>query len=396
MTNDHQLLETVMKKYGWVSEPLFNGRAMLWSPRKRTNSSDSTILIPSDRNAPDYEFLLQTAVEKATQMIGGRFTVDLTYEKSVMEHLMDPLEIRRDPDTDRGFIPWGTGQTAYLSMTGMLSAGARAAFATKRVYRSTGHVIADSIMENALMGQTRIGSYVITALIPSQHPFIASTTQDPEKTPETISGRTITRKIVSALSAVRDGVEEIMSNHDSEDDSAFEVFDTLVQDGVSYEMVEALALLDGGESDISVSYRRDNPEDHIESFSFILNPPMVPILKKAGRHLSKPQEPQSVTVTGEVVQLSNSEEQPRHEIKLSAVVAKQLRTISVKLNGDQYSKAIEAHGNERMLSLHGVLEFHSGGSSITDPDMVRVTDTPIGGFDDEDNEIMQPALSIFD
>lgn len=382
MINDHQLLETVLKKYGWTSQPLFNGKASIWNPEDPMTGAESTILIPTDPTAPDYEVLLQSATTKCVQLLGSRFTADLTYENSLVEHLMDPLEMHRSIDADSGFIPWGMGQTAYKSLTEILSAGARAALATKRVYHSSGYVIANSIMGDALMGQTRIGSYIITALIPSRHSFAASTTQDQKKSPETIPGRAITKKIVSALSAIQSGVAEVISRHnDDDDDTALQVFDPLVQEGVSYEMVDALSLLDEGESDISVSYRNSDRLNQLESFSFTLEPPMIPVLERVGRYLSKPQEPRTALVTGEVVQLSNSEDQPRHEIKLLAPVDKKMKSISVKLSEEQYNHAIEAHGNERLLSLHGVIEFQHGGSSIIDPDMVKVTDIPVGGFD---------------
>lgn len=370
MNVNKDLLINALKKLGYIEFPSVSKLISQWQrPEDRLGSS--SVFVPNDSSKTDYHSLLGRSYDQLAQLYGPVFTVLYEQEQYIEDNSLDPISIHSETSVESGFIPWDTGYQLFDALRGILEAGARTAYNKKRNLRNSGNVIASSVLQDSLMGQTQVGSYIVTALVPKNKPFAASSSKNPSETAKTILGKVITSTISDSIKAVQYGIEEVGENID--DDRRFEVFDSLVTEGVSYELIKALTNLDTGlDSEVSVILT-GNAQDAQEKTLLHIEPPAMKVLTKASVHLSKPKEPESKYLTGEVVQLNHSEYLPQRQIKLRTIVDGKIRTVSIHLNREQYEIAIDAHRRERQLLVHGTVEFHQRGSVLDNPKEVRIT-----------------------
>lgn len=370
MSVNRSLLIKALKKLGYAEIPSVNGLISQWQ-RVQDHLGLSSVFVPNDSAKADYFSLLDKCYNQLEQLYGTVFTTLYEQERYAEENSLDPISIHSETSVEPGLIPWDAGCHLLDALRGILDAGARTAYVKKRKLNTSGNVIASSVLQDSLMGQTQVGSYIVTALVPRNKPFTASASKDPNKINRTILGRVITSTISESIEAVQYGIEEVGENAD--DDRRFDVFDSLVSEGVSYELVKALTSLDTGmESEVSVTLRGSNQESPKKT-ELHIEPPTMKVLSKARIHLSKPKEPESKHLMGEVVQLNHSEYLPQRQIKLRASVDGKLRTVSVHLDRDQYEKAIDAHRKGVQLSVYGTVKFLQRGSVLDTPKEVSVT-----------------------
>lgn len=375
MSVNRNLLINVLKKLKYTEIPSATKLISQWQ-RSEEHLGLSSVFVPNDPSKTDYSLLLDRCYNQLEQLYGPVFTVLYEQEKYIDDNSLDPISIRSDTSVESGLIPWDVGYQLFDALRGILDAGARTAYVKKRKLNTSGNVIASSVLQDSLMGQTQVGSYIVTALVPQNKKFTASVSKNPQKSDKTILGKVITSTISESIKAVQYGIDEVGENTD--DDKKFEVFDSLVTEGVSYELVKALTSLDTGmESEVSVTLM-GNKQEELEKTKLCIEPPTMKVLSKASVHLSKPKEPESKYLMGEVVQLSHSEDLPQRHIKLRARVDGKVRTVSICLNRDQYESAIDAHRRELQLSVHGTVKFLQRGSVLDNPEYVRVTPFSIG------------------
>ncbi|WEV53452.1 hypothetical protein [Bifidobacterium sp. ESL0704] len=380
MNDSHILFEHVLTKLGWTSEPSFNGKSRYWRPSGSDEWSENSIVVPIDDRAPDYDYMLQRAEKKCLALYGDSFKANLEYERYIQSMELDPLNVHAETDLQSGFINWKSGLNAFNALNDVLRAGAKSAFESKRIFNGAGHVVADSIMDESYMGQTRMGSYELTALIPAHHDYAATTTKDPKKKVETIKGRTITNKIASSLEAINYGIGETLKSHDSDSEKSLEVFDDpdMIKHGVSYEMVSALAGFDARRTQLSINEFTD---DVPTPFTIELDYKKIQVLRRAREHLELPPKPEVQTLTGEVTELRNSGKLLQHEAKLSAPVeGGKVLTFLVHMDSGQYETAIKAHDRHMMLRVRGLIEFRPRGSQINNPELVEMTQIRVPSF----------------
>lgn len=97
-------------------------------------------------------------------------------------------------------------------------------------------------MEQVFMGQTEVGSFIVTAHVPASTRFHTSqksenvALKDPRKA-DLVSGRAIVDVFENAIGAVRETLTEFKRA------PRVEMFSELVPQGVSFELVRALATL---------------------------------------------------------------------------------------------------------------------------------------------------------
>ena len=188
------------------------------------------------------------------------------------------------------------------------------------------------------MGQTDVGSFIVTAYTPAGERFFLSRGAEQQSSEgrsrlwesDTVGGRDVLNTFVSAIKAVRSGLDEFRKT------PRVEVFVDAVDQGVSYELVKALGeFARNGDAEIQVEQQ---PIGHEARSSVEVSFASVdaPILDSAANALAIDSEPQSVTLVGEVTLLSRSHDAAERLIRLDIEEGADVRKARVRLTAEQY------------------------------------------------------------
>jgi hypothetical protein len=209
------------------------------------------------------------------------------------------------------------------------------------------------------MGQTDIGSFVITAYTPAAQRFYISrsaqeSTADRQGLPwgesDSLTGRAILETFVRALKSVRSGLDEYKRRPE------INLFLATVEDGVSYELTKALGeTTRSGDAAIQISLQVPGTDRQTVT-EVAFDSVEAPILDSVANSFALDPEPQDVTLVGEVTLLSRSLGIPDRVVRLDIEEGAEIRKARVRLSADQYDQALEAHRQEASLRVSGSLE----------------------------------------
>jgi hypothetical protein len=343
----------LLRHFNWSQASLVNGLYEVWTDN--TRGSDEEILVPLDPQRGDFEKLVDRA-RRAIVTRYGREASDLTGILNMRRSaVLDSTRWKKATATDNGIIQWDQGELLYTSARAQLSAAAKSAAKPRRHHGGSGSYLSKRFLEQSFMGQTEVGSFIITAYTPATHRFFASKRAE-ERAQETselfdqvsVSGRTILDTFERALFAVRNGLDDYKQN------PRLEPFLEMVEEGVSYELAKSLGnTVRGGEAEIEIVRETSRTSD-VTHIAF--DPPEAAILDSIAIALASDQEPRSVNLIGEVTLLRRSSESVERVISLDVKSGADINKARVRLSADQYQVALDAHRLERQLQVSGRLE----------------------------------------
>ncbi|WP_127794352.1 hypothetical protein [Agromyces sp. LHK192] len=383
--SDSLTLRRALRRLGWAQTGSFRGALEYWAPKNPDGAAPPSIgldrlIVPIVDTAADAQDLLDDASNALLQRYGREYAQTLEMIKLMVARHLDEVEVRRETPNNAGLIRWQLGDEAIESTRGILSASARAAISKKKRFASAENVVSEEFLSQCYMGQTKVGSYVITALTPAEASIVTSRAKpDPKRPSPRVAGRLITDTLVGSLEAVKDAIAEA---HRSREDQVNDAFELAVMSGVSYELLAALEpLTRETESSIQVAYFRTGRDDLDEepvqqpTHEITFTPEDSKIIAQARAYFAKTPDPRPMRLTGEVTDLKNSSAAAEHRIKLATRVNGRPRTVTVNLTADQYAHAVDAHGQERMFTVFGELETRQRGAYVETPETVRVENT---------------------
>ncbi len=377
-TPNTAVLARALTRLGWRTVGGFREALSYWEPSARTRERSERVVLPLIADAPDYLDLLGDAIRQMQNLYGRDFAEALELATLLLERKFDEVNVKRETDNDAGLIKWQSGNQLVDSTQGILAAAAKSSNLSRKRYSNAQAVIADDFLSQCYMGQTRVGSYIVTALTPSNQTFATSkaTGKGAKKHPR-ISGREITATLVTALEAVREALDE-----SAKKTANFAAFDQRVIRGVSFELLAALQpVTTGNESAIAVEFNHNEESslltDRPRRVEVAFTPEDGVRISQARAYFEKTPAPKLVAMVGEITALKNSESDAEHQIRLHGRIKGKPRTVVVHLSEQQYDEAVRAHGSKRMFSVLGELEERTRGSVIAQAENVRVEQTPV-------------------
>lgn len=340
----------LLRHFGYRWRPGVPGRYEVWS----VPDTDGEILVPLDPESGDFAALLTRAVRTviAEQGSAARSTYDLLNLRA--SAALDSTQWRKETTSASGLIPWSEGEALFHAAQLTLSASAKTTRMRRMVHGTSSAYVARRFLEKTLMGQTAIGSFIITAHTPSNQKFFVSQKSENQaqadyRHSERVTGRDILSTLHHSLEAVRSGLDEYKQT------PRLEAFLPLVEDGVSYELVKALSTIsDGGDAAVVIEFNGGTNQQRRMEVSFGADESNT--LSRVADRFALAEPPKSVRVTGEVSGLDNSTASPVHLVKLDIVSGADVRHARVRLNPQQYAMAIQAHAESLWLSVAGQLE----------------------------------------
>lgn len=340
-------------------------------PRRRS------LLVPLDTQASDFVELMDEAIYTIGRM--PRESAAFAMLNRLTTTPTDAFSFAKETPAPKGWIQWDVGESLISAARGLLIAGAKTAREPRSYYGNRHGRFAHRFLDQVMMGQTDVSSYVVRAYVPVDYSLPISTAKQAAEGvhfegQDVISTRVVSRAVVAALESATDALDHFQRHNSI---SGF----TDPNVAISYESVLALkAIAEGAEyADITVSWDAvDSKTEHTQGFSFDAS--NVPVLERAAVELARPEPTQDAVATGAVHLLSRAEAGGPGVIGLTTTDGLPTRKLRVHLSAGDYAKALEAHGIGDLVTVTGILEREGSLSHLYS---ARVTRVSSAGTDDD-------------
>ena len=372
-------LTALLRHFDWSPRSKVPGRFEIWVTHSSGDEGeDNEILVPLDPTRGDFPGLLDRARRRVLSHYGKSAYDLLGMLQAQASAALDETQWLKETALPPGMIGWQDGEDLYVSARDQLSAVVRSSRQPRRYHGSANWYLSRTFLESCYMGQTDIGSFIISAHIPSRTRFHVSRRSERVRiaepnNSETISGRAIVDNFETALNAVVESLAIFKR------EAKLEVFSDAVSEGVSAELVRALSkFTQNSESAVRIDRSRQSPDDpppRLVEISF--DPTVSPVLDRAANALVLDPEPTGVTLQGQVSVLSReiTNDVLARVIRLNVEGAAGINKVRVPLDADQYELAMEAHRHEKSLRVTGRLErenklwwlYNAGDVGIVEP-----------------------------
>ncbi len=390
---DPEIITALLRKFNWAPAETVPNLYQIWRNELLYNDE---ILLPTNPSKGDYEHLLARAYRALVSEHGAdvvRISKILSLQSSSM---LDATKWAKDSPYDAGLISWDQGESLFMAARSTLVAAAKATKEPRRYYGNAATHIAKSFLEKSYMGQTEMGSFVVTAYTPSDGIFYMSKTAENTAASKlmnfnTRSGGDIINTFDVILAGVRAKLDEFKKTPREE------IFDDLLEFGFSYEMSSALAsLTNSGDSAISIS-RSDVSSTQRAPEEYVFDAVESPILTRVALRFAAAPDPEVMTLVGEVTFLEHWSTLETRTVRLHVSNRPGIRVVRVRLDPEQYQIAIDAHRNDIPLRVVGTIEKDGRLFWMYDPSRVSIAtglsnDDQIVEDGDEDEISEDPAL----
>jgi len=342
--------EAYLKNKGWSEAGRLGKSAKIFG---KTDDSGRLIevLVPTKTSIGDFKnVLLNLLIE--LQDFEGR-SLDYIANDIVLSKF-DVFRITAFKGDTSASLPLEDAKTLLDKSFSMMAFSAQSIKTQQPYFQSRYHNDVTAFLSKLRMGHTERGSFIITLQTPIA-PVLPVT--DLLFTDELhISEESFERQVTTRLCSLISEADTIANEPDSE---------TLPQSitrGMSANFIESLADITEvcGESGVNMdmtwaSVRPINPDWKIKN-NFIIEKEKIDTLREAGKILRTRMPENSVEIAGFVIRLGRDDLSEPGTIKLNDITTSPQRIITIKLNKEQYNKAIDAHQYGKLVFLKGDLQ----------------------------------------
>lgn len=380
------LLPVILEALGWGLKAERADIAQAWYPKQvldNQNFNDSPyIIVPlkGKMSGEEYNSLIDRAYSYLKINYPSSFDSLYEFEEINQCESLDSIANRADTGTKSGLIKWQEGKELFDGTKELLLSSAKAADRRKAYFGNAASVVAEEVLNKSYLGQTRIGSYIVTAYVPAYQQFAITRSSDTKKRTKnnTVTGRDITNSMSDALNALNESIKDVKNHRNY----AEVIFTGSVQSGVSYELVDSVSkMVKAGPSvkaaTVSIQFKPKRPEQKAKVKYYELRNEDLPIFNVAKKVLRTKESSHQTTLEGEVVLLQHSSKTNEHEIKLITIRNKKLIHVRVNMSGDQYKTALQAHEQELQLRITGKLVPQTRGYQINNPTVVAIGESRV-------------------
>lgn len=332
-----------------------------------------SLLVPLNREAPDYSDLMNAAlVELADSSIGSIRASTLLFRLRIGQ--ADSFYFRKESAAPTGLISWRDGEELVRSARQTLAAGAKAHQNQCRRFSNRFGQFAGRYLDTVFMGQTAVGSYVVTAYAPADAAVaLTSSKSTAESLPgleSSVPAREVTKAVGRALEATQEAVLHFRNT------GKLSGFEAGVSQGVSYDFLTALQGItrnsDSGE--VVLEWDVDSMGDgSLLKFEFTGSDTAV--LEKASNQLSTDREKSAeVVVTGRVHLLTKKELGGPGVFGMETLESNPKKYRVRLSDAEEYHDAVKAHDRDLTIRVAGRIEKDGTLSWLYDASIRGITD----------------------
>lgn len=322
-------------------------------PERLSLGNAASIVVPLDTTAQDYTELMTQALVALRDIPGDR--PDSALLSRLLTSPTDEFSFEKDTSAPRGWIQWDEGMSLHEAARALLASGAKSAREHRKYFGNKYGQFANRFLDEVMMGQTAIASYVVRAYVPSdtQVPVKNTPDDDAQHYPgvDVVLGRTVSKEVVETLQSAEEAVQHYRSHQSL---SGF----TSPESPLSYESVVALKQIaqDANESAIHISWEPSGTTSERHAWDFTFTPDSAGVFTKAATTLVKPEPQRRVTAMGLVHLLSRADAGAPGVVGITTADGTPANKVRVRLEPDDYHRAITAHDEGRTISVSGDLE----------------------------------------
>jgi hypothetical protein len=340
---------------GWQAKGRYGTVATIYVKTDNTGR-EFEILLPIREELGDYAARMGEVVETLSEVEGR---AQLSVFADLIKSGFDVLRFRAIEADDAGTIALEQGVGLYDHARDLMAAAANATVKPRRVYRSRRGAFdqARDYLHQLRLGQTEVGSYVLTVLSPVPP---ALETEQTALFPELSIGeepfpRLVTRTLDRALRATKAAVSEAAAT------GKLDPFEGAIEAGVSGNLCEAVARLaeEGNGVDITISWSCVRPPPGpVSTHSFTQDNARV--LSEAASTFRDLEPQTDTTIEGFVVGLHREPEKFDGKAKIRGFVDGEVRTITAEFLHADYQRVLEAHDRKLRVRVDGDLIKRGG------------------------------------
>ena len=320
------------------------------------------IILPRTQRLGDYANVVSQLLEIFADVAG---TDELAVYHDLITSDRDVIRVRAIDDGDAAVSASDRIDLARGARS-MVMAAACSLHNPRSVYRTAADKESRNFVRKLRMGQSEQECLVVTLLTPVVSPLIQqSFIQDSEHNEDPIE-RKMTRRLASALRAVRHATEQTMGGK-------VDAFLRAVDDGVSANLCEALVRLIEPSTalEVSLTWARTHPMNTAREVVHF-GKGDAPILREAARLFRDRGPKPDVLLFGSVQRVKRRQEETYGTITLRAYVDGQIQSVVAALTQSDYERAIEAHQQKAPVIVAGDLDRIGQRWRLLNPRVVAV------------------------
>lgn len=346
-----------LRASGWREYEHLPERASVWSLNDGSGGGYE-ILLPLRRDFRDFTARISEALQ-TLEVVEQRSQLDILGELATT--VADVVRVRVNPLVSaNGSIPIDRGVDLFQRAREMMLAAACAAVEPRSQYQTRKPNKAVEYLSKVHIGQTERGSYVVNILsrvAPTLEPSVLLERGElfPTEPFETDPfERLVTKTLAEALEATRSAAEYSGAT------GTMEHFTQAIRSGVSANLCEAIVGMSqsgGGEGlEIGLRWSPARPMRDGAPHNVSFSADAIPLIEEAARVFRKTPTQEGFEVEGYVVKLDRREPLGGEGvITILSIVEDSSRLISVKLDAEDYDRAIQAHKNGIKVTCYGNL-----------------------------------------
>jgi hypothetical protein len=348
-------LERQLVTTGWSRQGASPGLYTRWVKRDRIEVG--TLLVPQDPERADFQELLLEAVSTYGAIESGPQASEEDWITRLSEPATDELLFRKETPRRSQRISWPDGMELHTAAEATLVSAAKATLRRQRYFGRQGAPFAGRFVKACFMGQTQVGSYVVTAQAPVTELFYERINVRPGASQNPgYSGRSITEVLVNAVVSLQNAADHYQR------DKSVSGFEAAVRTGASSDMAKAVRGLVSGntEAEVTVDWSGEAephvtaPVDQAGVTTLSVDPQLVPALDAAVQQLSMTPVPQSVIVRGWITVISRPRPGEPGRVRMRVLVGSEAETVRIALSQSQFEIAADAIANNREVQVTGV------------------------------------------
>lgn len=350
-----------IRSIGWRQVDKLGVRGTVWE-KDTGQSRGPEILLPASREVIDFTTRMSEVLSTLSKVEGKSQLALFNELRSVAT---DVVRFRlHNPGFEDGTVPLHAGKFFVKAAYDMMESAAYAAFQPRAVYQGRRPDVVTDYMQNLRLGQTEVGSYVLTIRspvppmlrIPIQADLFG-VTQPQAAQPEEPFERRVTLKLASALGALKGAADESgMSGN-------IDPFTSAIPSGVSADLCESIAELSTrsrAESiEVGLQWSQARPlslplGEQVPS-RVIIPSDVTPLLRETARVFRENIPRNEFDLFGYVVRLDSTDAAVEGTITVAGAVDGDSRKVHLQLDAEGYHKAIAAHKDGSQVKCIGTL-----------------------------------------
>jgi hypothetical protein len=369
-----------LRATGWNKKAESRGKWSLWYLID-SDGNNFELGVPFSHELRDFAARMSDALD-VLETVEDRSQLEILRDLLVTS--ADVIRIRfTDGELADGSVPLEDGSQYFQKAKDLMLAAACAAVAPRAYYPSRKPAEAIDYLRNVRLGQTELGSFVLTILsrVPPGLTVGGSRSLENGEPFE----RRVTQVLSKSLEAVRTAAEEAAST------GQVESFVEAVDKGVSANLCDAVAGL--GQSptgsrniQFSFSWSRSRPllaPANVPNM-ILLPADAFPVIHEAALYLKESPSVENFAARGPVVKLEKAEEASKGSITIHCLVDGQLRKVTVELSEPDYRRAVAAHGKNQIVRCSGALIREGRTLSLREPREFAIESTDDAAFPGDD------------